>query len=76
MTLPYRETTLRGLLRVVYPNARGVQVVDQFTLLRLVHVGSLDGAISANLSTKATYRGKAATKTTINGNLSTEPRRP
>ena len=76
MMLHYRETTLRGRLRVVYPNARGVQVVDQFTLLRLVHVGSLDGAISANLSTKATHRGKALTKTTIDGNLSTQPRRP
>lgn len=76
MTLPYRETTLRGLLRVVYPNARGVQVVDQFTLLRLVHVGSLDGAISGNLSTSASIRGRAETDQTYDGRLSTQPRRP
>lgn len=76
MSLPYRETTMRGMLRVVYPNERGVQTVDQYTLLRLVHVASLDGAITAKLSVKAKYRGNGSTKTTINGNLSTQPRRP
>lgn len=62
-------------MRIVYPNPRGVQVVDQYTLARLPYVASLDGAVSANLFTSATIHGKSTISPTIGGLMTTQPQR-
>lgn len=75
MSLPQRETTLRNMLGLVYPDPTGIVRHDQYTLLDLVYVQSLDGAITGNLKFSATYRGKGDFKPSINGQIKTEPKR-
>jgi len=76
MTLPYRETTLRGLLGLVYPHSRGIQVVDQYTLLGLVYVESLTSSVSAEILVVPAVRAGVKVNPAVDARIELTARKP
>lgn len=76
MTLPFRETTIRSLMRIVYPNPRGVQVVDQYTLARLPYVASLTSSASGTIEITSAARAKFSLVPAASGIIELTARNP